>query len=118
MWPDRLNALLWTCAIEVPVYALFMRRYWPASRSLLSVVIAVQVVTQPALWQYTRVHAGGEQVAAAEVVVWIAEAALLFVAAGWLAAQRPPVGQVVGVAAIANALSWLGGTLVNALLYG
>jgi hypothetical protein len=50
---DRLNAFLWTCAIELPVYAWWLQGRFSRTSLLIALVIGLQLTTQPLLWHYT-----------------------------------------------------------------
>lgn len=50
---ERVNALLWTCALELPVYAWWMRARVPDRTIVIAVSIGLQCVTQPWVWEYT-----------------------------------------------------------------
>lgn len=102
-------ALLATLAIEVPLYAAALtalRLARPARAALLAV--AVNLLTHPLLWWWLAPRPGAGRLAVAELLVWAAEAGVL-----WLAVRRQPVVLAV-VAAGANAASLLAGLLVSA----
>ncbi|GAA1033472.1 hypothetical protein GCM10009557_35300 [Virgisporangium ochraceum] len=103
-------ALLLTLAVEVPLYvaALVSLRLVPVRRALL-VAVAANLVTHPALWWALGDHPSLGVLVLAEVVVWLAEALLL-----WLAVRRA-VRVLLVVAAGANAASILAGALIAVL---
>ncbi|WP_203928855.1 hypothetical protein [Virgisporangium ochraceum] len=103
-------ALLLTLAVEVPLYvaALVSLRLVPVRRALL-VAVAANLVTHPALWWALGDHPSLGALVLAEVVVWLAEALLL-----WLAVRRA-VRVLLVVAAGANAASILAGALIAVL---
>ena len=45
-----LEAFVLTCAIEIPIYALVLRRALPSLEWRLLLAFGVQVATHPALW--------------------------------------------------------------------
>lgn len=119
MFIDRLNALLWTCAIELPVYAWWMQGRFSRSSLLIAIVIGLQITTQPLLWEYTSRSAGGKPaLLLAEGVAWIAEALLLYVLTRRFAAGPLTMRAAVVMAGRANLLSLLAGLALNAVLYG
>jgi hypothetical protein len=102
-------ALLATLAVEVPLYAAALAALGlarPVRAALLAV--AVNLLTHPLLWWSLAPRPGLGRLAAAEVLVWAAEAGLL-----WLALRRSPVVLAV-VSAGANAASILAGLLISA----
>jgi hypothetical protein len=115
---DRLNALVWTCALELPVYGWWLRSRFLRPLVLIAVVIGLQCVTQLLLWEYTLRTAGRlPELVLAECSVVLAEAGLLYLA-GKRIAQRPvPLQVALGAAFFANLLSLLCGLLLNQLLY-
>ena len=50
---ERINALIWTCALELPVYTWWMRTHVTDRTIVIAVPIGLQCVTQPWLWEYT-----------------------------------------------------------------
>jgi hypothetical protein len=104
---SQVTALLLTLAVEVPLYvaavlALGLARFWRA----LALAVVVNVLTHPVLWSTLGADPPILRVAAAEVVVWLVETAIL-----WLALRRRPA-LVALVAAGANAGSILAGALI------
>jgi hypothetical protein len=102
-------ALLATLAVEVPLYAVALTALGlarPARAALLGA--AVNLLTHPLLWWSLAPRPGLGRFVVAEVLVWAAEAGLL-----WLALRRRPVVLAV-VSAGANAASVLAGLLVSA----
>jgi hypothetical protein len=115
---DRLNALVWTCALELPVYAWWMRSNFSRPTLLIAVPLGLQCLTQPLLWEYT-LSTGGRlpQLVLAECIVFLAEAVLLYLIAKGFA-QRPMRFRIaMGAAFSANLFSVLTGLLINHLLY-
>ncbi|MDI1461303.1 hypothetical protein QEZ54_10020 [Catellatospora sp. KI3] len=106
--PPYPAALALTLAVEVPLYAVALRAGWrvPWPRAA-TVAVAVNLVTHPVLWSVLwQVRGAGSYpvlLAAAEVAVCAAEAALL---AWWL--RRPD--RLLAVLAVGvNAVSVLAG---------
>ena len=102
-------ALALTLSVEVPVYVVALRTGGLASpgRALVAAV-GVNLVTHPAVWLVVSGAGSAYWVsfAAAEVLAWVAEAAILYV---WL--RRDPV--LVGLTTlVANAGSCLAGLLL------
>lgn len=116
---DRLNAFLWTCAIELPVYAWWLQGRFSRTSLLIALVIGLQLATQPLLWHYTaHTAAAVPALLIAEGVVWIVEASLLYVIAHRLASQSLTVSQSAMIAGSANLASFLIGLGLNRLVYG
>jgi hypothetical protein len=107
-----LAALLVTLAVEVPLYVaalVALRLARPGRAALLAV--GVNLLTHPVLWWYLEPRPTPGRVVAAEVLVWAAEAGLL-----WLALGRRPsrLAVLAVVSAGANAASILAGVLISA----
>lgn len=116
---DRLNALLWTCAIELPIYAWWLHGRFSRTSLLIALVIGLQLATQPLLWQYTvRSEGGIPALLLAEGVVWLVEASLLFATANRLASRPLTVRKSAVIAGSANLASLLLGLGLNRLVYG
>jgi hypothetical protein len=116
---DRLNAFLWTCAIELPVYAWWLQGRFSRTSLLIALVIGLQLTTQPLLWHYTaHTAAAVPALLIAEGVVWIVEASLLFAIAYRLASRPPTLTQSALIAGTANLASFLIGVGLNRLVYG
>ncbi len=116
---DRLNALVWTCALELPVYAWWMRGRFSGVSPVIAIALGLQCVTQPLLWEYTsRTHSDGAQLLTAEALVWCVESLLLYGLARRLAMRPLTISLAVAAAGTANALSVLAGFVLNRLLYG
>lgn len=47
-----LEAFVWTCAIETPVYVALLRRRFRAWGSPIVLSIALQVLTHPLMWAF------------------------------------------------------------------
>jgi hypothetical protein len=107
-----VSALLVTLAVEVPLYLVgltALRLAPPLRAALLGVV--VNMLTLPALWWALGPRPALGRVAVGEVIVWAAEAGLL-----WLAV-RGRLGVLGGVAVVsagANAASILVGAAISA----
>ena len=103
----QVTALLLTLAVEVPLYvaALAALGLAPWRRALLLAVV-VNLLTHPVLWSVLGERPPVLRVAAAEVLVWLVEAALL----GLAVRRRPAL--VALVAAGANAGSVLAGAVI------
>jgi hypothetical protein len=102
-----VTALLLTLAVEVPLYvaalvALDLARFWQA----LALAVLVNALTHPILWQTLGTHPPLARVAVAEILVWLVETAIL-----WLALRRRPA-LIALLAAGANAGSILAGALI------
>jgi hypothetical protein len=104
-------ALLLTLAVEVPLYVAALaalRLARPMRATLLAA--AVNLLTHPLLWTLLAPRPALGALVAAEVVVWAAEAVLL-----WLALRRRSSLPLLGLmSAGANAASILAGVLVSA----
>jgi hypothetical protein len=101
-------ALLVTLAVEVPLHAaaLAALRFTTAARAAL-LGTAVNVLTHPLLWWWLGSRPPLSRIAVAEVLVWAAEAGLL-----WLVLRRR-LWVLAVVSAGANAASILAGLLVS-----
>jgi hypothetical protein len=116
---DRLNALMWTCAIELPVYAWWLRGHFSNATSVIAIAIGLQFVTQPLLWEYTsRTDGALPQLLIAEAVVWLVEATLLYGFARRLADRAVTIPEAIVAAGSANLMSVLAGLALNRVLYG
>jgi hypothetical protein len=102
-----VTALLLTLAVEVPLYvaALVSLRLAPLWRAV-ALALLVNLLTHPVLWSALGERPPLLRVAAAEVLVWLVEAALL-----GLAIRKHPL-LIALVAAGANAASILAGALI------
>jgi hypothetical protein len=102
-----VTALLLTLAVEVPLYvaALVLLRLAPLWRAT-ALALLVNLLTHPVLWSALGDRPPVLRIAAAEVLVWLVEAALLS-----LALRRRPA-LVALVAAGTNAASILVGALI------
>jgi len=107
-----LAAFVWTFALEQPVYLMALRgfaaRWWePCAATLL-----LNLATHPALWAWAlAVDPSPPQIAAAEGIVMLVEAALL----GALLRRRGSphfARRGLVAAAAANAFSWGAGALI------
>jgi hypothetical protein len=115
---DRLNALVWTCALELPLYAWWMRSRFLRPGLLIAVVIGLQCATQPLLWEYTLRTAGSNpELIRAECIVFLTEGTLLYLAARRFVERPLPLQLALGAAFCANLFSLLIGLLLNQLLY-
>lgn len=116
---ERINALIWTCALELPVYAWWMRTHVTDRTIVIAVPIGLQCVTQPWLWEYTaRTGSAPLPLLGAEAAAWLVEAMLLFVAARRFGAPPMSPSAVLAASGSANLLSLAAGVLLNRLLYG
>lgn len=104
---SQATALLLTLAVEIPLYvaALVGLGLTPFRRAL-ALALVVNLLTHPILWAMLGPRPPVLRVAAAEVLVWLAEAAGL-----GLAIRRRP-GLIALVAAGANAGSILAGAVI------
>jgi hypothetical protein len=89
-WPA---AFVWTCALELPVYTLFLGRRFPRWWSVCVLAFAVNLATHPAVWfLFPRFHPREAWFLAAEGLVTGAEAALIAAtlarSASWRSACR------------------------------
>ena len=115
---DRLNAFVWTCAIEFPIYAWWMRGYFASGRTLVVVAFCLQLATQPLLWEFTARTAGDRaDLLLAEFIAVVVEAIMLYVAIRRQGRSQPRVSTVLWVAAAANATSLAFGALLNLWIY-
>lgn len=82
-WPA---AFVWTCAVEQPVYFLFLRRRFARWWELSALTLAVNAMTHPLLWfgLLALPRFGRAEVAFGEACVVLAEAGL----AAWLLKRR------------------------------
>ena len=118
MFIDRLNAFVWTCAIEIPIYAWWMRGYVASGWTLVVIAFCLQLATQPLLWEFTARTAGDRaDLLLAEFIVVVVEATMLYAAIRWQGRSQPRVGTVLWVAAVANSTSLACGSLLNMWVY-
>jgi|JI10StandDraft_1071094.scaffolds.fasta_scaffold548166_2 hypothetical protein len=116
---DRLNAMLWTCAIELPVYAWWLHGRFSRTSLLIALVIGLQLTTQPLLWEYTSRTAGAiPNLLLAEGVVWLVEALMLYALAHRFCLPRLTMPRTVVIAGSANLLSFVLGLALNHWVYG
>jgi hypothetical protein len=94
-------AFVVTLALELPVYALLLRRPLGLARAL-AVAVALNLATHPLAWLAT--YRWGARFFAVEAGVWLAEALLLFALARALG-RRVPLHEALLAALAANALS-------------
>jgi hypothetical protein len=116
----QATALLLTLAVEVPLYvaALVALRLAPFRRAL-PLAMAVNLLTHPVLWWTLGDRPPVLRIAAAEVLVWLVEAALLGLALRRRPALTGPTARrhlavIALVAAGANAGSILAGAIIAA----
>ena len=64
---DRLNALVWTCAIEIPIYTWWLRDYFEPRNALIASALVLQLATEPLVWQFTQ------RAPQDRAVLWLAE---------------------------------------------
>lgn len=104
---EYLRAFGLTLAIEIPIYVLVLP---DRSRALLAGVVA-NLATHPAFYVLAtlalRCHPAVAVLGVGETAVWLVESLIL------LAFFRRPVGLLVAVAALANAVSALAGVLLG-----
>lgn len=103
-------ALALTLAVEIPVYAVALRRGWQVRpRTALWAALGVNLATHPLLWWLLGPWAGRSAypliLVLAEVAVCAAEAALL----AWWLRRRDPLLAVLAV--LANAASVIAGLI-------
>ncbi len=113
---ERLTAFVWTCALELPVYAWWLHRFVPGQKpwSVVATILALQLTTQPALWQYSlQLHGDRSALWLAEGIVCLVEAALLWLIVRYALRQRFGVVTALLSAVTANAFSWGVGTWLN-----
>ncbi len=108
-----LEAFLWTCAIEQPVYAFALRGVYTDWRAACAISLLLNSVTHPLLWWATKSTGPGE-VAAAEAVVFVVEALVLRLILSRRLKTWPAWRLALGASLTANAASWLGGLALNA----
>ena len=113
-------AFVWTCALELPVYAFLLARRFESWWTTLALTLVLNAITHPVLWLlvplWTSSAAGA---AAAEAVVVVVEGLLV---AGLLSLRtrhnrsRPParaaLASGLGAAVLANLVSALVGLLI------
>ena len=111
---DWLNAFLWTCALEQPVYVLFLRGRFKSWWGPCVLSLAVNALSHPLLWAACLNLPEGEVpfemtvIGAEALLVWLC----LLRAHGWRKALLP----ALGAAAAANLLSWLAGPAILRLV--
>lgn len=103
-----LAAFVWTVGLELPVYALAIRRAGQNWRWILMAVLALNLVTHPAVWLWSRAHPawGWSAWWKAEAAVVAAEALLLGLA------FKAPAPRAALAALLANGLSAGAGLLL------
>lgn len=106
---DWLTQFVWTVALELPVYVALLRGRLPGARQACLLVLAVNLLTHPAL-----VLAGpgaGWELLGAELIVAVVEAAAL---TAWLGRSALPQAAVASLGA--NLVSTLAGLALSAWL--
>jgi hypothetical protein len=115
---DRLNAFVWTCAIEIPIYTVWFRGRLPRTLSLIALAFGLQLLTQPLLWEFTgRAVGGWRSVLAAECLATGVEAMLAWVALRTWRAGPGTFGLAFAAALCANLASMSIGLLLNYCIY-
>ncbi|MCA9514594.1 MAG: hypothetical protein KC635_06620 [Myxococcales bacterium] len=108
-----LEAFVLTCAIEIPIYALVLRRALPSLEWRLLLAFGVQVATHPALWFVVpQWRPYGTWVLVMELCVFSVEALLVAAALRF----RPTLARALGIAALASFAANLTSTLVGFLV--
>ena len=116
-----LTAFVWTCAIEIPIYALFFRPRFKSPWTAVGLAFGLQVVTHPTLWYAIPQFEPYETwLLVAETGVTTTEALLASVALHL--ADRSQPGRAVGVGAlaaiVANVTTTYVGGWMNNWIYG
>ena len=87
---EWLRAFVWTCALELPVYVLFLRTRFAAWWAPVVLALALQAATHPALWYAMPRFAPYEAwLVVAESLVTLTEAALVWIVLTVRAARGP-----------------------------
>jgi hypothetical protein len=100
-----LEAFVWTCAIETPVYVLLLRRSFRAWWAPVAVSIGLQLATHPLLWlSFPRRSSFWPAFVAFELGVALVEGLLVGLLLRRVGERRAfPRGMTAGL--LANALS-------------
>ena len=106
-----LEAFVWTCALETPVYVLLLRRSFAAWWAPVALSVTLQLATHPLLWRLYPKEAGLPAFLAAEAAVALAEAVAVSLL---LRRKGRPRAFATGLTAgvLANALSAAVGRLL------
>lgn len=110
-----LRAFLLTFAIEAPLYIALLRPRWRGGwPSLVLLTLALQLATHPALWFLApRFSPYWAWVLVMELLVWLAEGALVAVALGLRPRPRDALGWGLLASLVANAVSTLVGLAIQ-----
>lgn len=110
-----LLAFLWTLALELPVYALWLAPRLRSAAATCGLVLAINAITHPLLWfVMPRPASYAAYLAIGESGVVVLEAALI---AGVLRRHPRPVWIAIGASLSANALSTAVGMLILPWFY-
>ena len=107
-------AFVWTCALELPIYACGIPRN---GKWILGTVFLLNLVTHPCLWFVApRVLTFEGWIYVGELLVWLTEGVIL------TALLRGPLGRRLArgmiTAGIANLFSYLVGIQLSRLIFG
>jgi hypothetical protein len=110
-----LVAFVWTNALELPIYVLFLRRRFTRWWEPCLLCGIVNAVSHPAFWYlFPRFGSEGPWLVAAESTVTAIEAAIVFSALVWRARvpARNAAALALGASIAANLFSTLAGFLI------
>jgi hypothetical protein len=109
-------AFVWTCALELPVYTLFLGRRFERWWAVCWLCLVLNITTHPALWSlFPRFEPAWFWLAVAEAVVTAVEAALVSVCLLRSMPPRKAIALGFYSSLAANALSAGVGCLWSAL---
>lgn len=110
------SAFLWTCALEQPIYVLFLRKRFKSWWAPCLLSLAVNALTHPLLW--VAATAFPDAIPALECAVIAAEAAFVWLILRRLSGRKDAARIALAASAAANLLSWLGGRWLLARMTG
>ncbi len=107
-------AFVWTCALELPIYAIGIPRN---GRWVLGVVFWLNLATHPCLWFVApKVLTFDGWIYVSELLIWLTEGLILTALLKGSLGHRLARGMIT--AGIANLLSYLVGIPLSRLLFG
>lgn len=116
---ERVVAFAWTCAVELPVYAAWLRTSGIGATRAVVTIIALQLATHPLLWTIVS-HATHyvPTAIAAELVAVVVEGALFYGLLRRHAARPLAISRALAASLTANAASVAFGLALGPWLYG
>ena len=108
-----LTAFVWTCAIELPIYVGFLRRYFGRWWAPVLVAMGLNITTHPVLWFVVpQFQPYWKWVVCAELGVWVTETLLCTAVLSRMTSWRSALLQGALTAFVANLVSTLVGFYV------